>query len=180
MVSDAEIMQILDEIDAEDNKPNREKVEWERLLAYVSEKVMGYPKGVAMPESFINSIRNAVAALKLQKEGFSCTDFLYLIHSCKDKIEYCNQTIKYQSELHKLNTALKIAKNRYIDAIIDKEQRQLTVANMKGFVVPVCEDDTGVKERFEKECDFDKGKCSVVISSLVSAWLDGKVRIMGM
>lgn len=179
MATDAEVMKILDEIDAGDVKPNRERVEFEKLLAYVSEKIMGYPRDSRLPEPFVNSVRNAVAALKLQKEGFSCTDFMYLLHSCKEKIEYCNQTVKYQSELHKLNTALKIAKNRYIDSIVDKEQRELAVASVKGFVIPPCEDDAGLEERFEKECDFDEGKSSLVISSLVSAWLDGKVRIMG-
>ncbi len=62
MVTDAEVMEILNAVDSGVNKPNQERVEWERLLDYVSVHVMGYPSKSKLPESFINAVRNAVAS----------------------------------------------------------------------------------------------------------------------
>ena len=81
-----------------------------------------------------------------------------------------------------MNTALSIAKNRYIDSLILKKQRERIVLNLQDsqkFVIPQCKSDAGLKERLIEKCGNDEYKCNIIIASLIQAWCDGRIQIEG-
>ena len=176
-MSDDDILQILNESTINDKKPNQERLEFQKLCCYINDEIMNYSKGEPLPEQLVNSVRNAVGVLKLQSSGFSCIDFLMLLKNQKEKIEYCCSNMSFKSELHRLNTILKICKNSYIDSLIYREER--AAATQQRYIIDRCQDNAGLKERFKEMCDYNNKRCDDIISALIQAWIDGKIKING-
>ena len=177
-MSNDDILQILNESTINDKKPNQERLEFQRLCTYINDEIMHYSKGEPLPEQFVNSIRNAVSVLKLQSSGFTCIDFLMLLEKQKEKIEYCCSNMSFKSELHRLNTILKICKNSYIDSLIYREERQ-AAATQQRYIIDCCQSDKGLKQKLKEKCGNDEHKCNVVIASLIQAWCNNQIKIVG-
>ena len=177
-MTDNDILEILNDSMKNDSRPNQERLEFQKLCTYINDEIMNYSKGEPLPEQLVNSVRNAVSVLKLQSSGFSCIDFLMLLKNQKEKIEYCCSNMSFKSELHRLNTILKICKNSYIDSLIYREERQ-AAATQQRYIIDRCHDNTGLKERFKEMCDYDNKKCDDVISALIQAWCNNQIKIVG-
>ena len=177
-MSNDDILQILNESTINDKKPNQERLEFQRLCTYINDEIMHYSKGEPLPEQFINSIRNAVAKLKLQKDGFTCIDLMMILKSQKDRIDYCFSNMSFQSELHKLNVCLKICKDGFVDSLIYREERQ-AAATQQRYIIDCCQSDKGLKQKLKEKCDNDEHKCNIVIASLISAWCNNQIKING-
>lgn len=176
-MSDNDILEILNDSMKNDSRPNQERLEFQKLCTYINDEIMHYNKGEPLPEQFINSIRNAVAKLKLQKDGFTCIDLMMILKSQKNRIDYCFSNMSFQSELHKLNVCLKICKDSFVDSLIYREER--AAATQQRYIIDRCHDNTGLKERFKEMCDYDNKKCDDVISALIQAWCNNQIKIVG-
>ena len=75
----------------------------------------------------------------------------------KDKINYCvtNFPTPFESDRHKLNYVLKIAKNAFIDSLLYREERQ-AAATQQRYIINRCHDNTGLKERFKQQCNYNE------------------------
>ena len=155
----------------------KDKQEWENLIDYITIYVMDYPSKTPLTDAMISAIQKTLTYFKVHNEKFTCEHMIQILRDCRANIDYCNKTITYSSELYKLNTAMKVIKNRFYDEV-DEKKKHLVEQRENIPVLPLFDNNASELEMlFFKKCDYDSDMQEKVKNSLIKAWCDGKIVI---
>lgn len=171
---------ILKMLDSSENKmtdEEQEKIDFKKLCDYISVNIMENPEGTPLSEPLKNCVRNTVAALKLQTITFCCAELITVFEICNSKIEYCFKNMNFANDKHKINTALKIARENYISALIVRQKQETAIKNNETFFIDRCDNRDLMETRLKKACNDED--CDKIIASLILAYLEGYIGIKG-
>ena len=173
------IIRMLDSSENRTPDEEQEKIYFKKLCDYIAIHIMEYPEGTPLPEPLKNCVRNTVATLKLQTITFCCADLITVFEICDSKIRYCFKNMNFANDKHKVNTALKIARENYINALIVRQKQENAVKNNETFFIDRCDDRNLMETRLKKACNDNDEVCDKIIASLILAYLGGYIGIKG-
>lgn len=167
-------------VNNDENADTKIQADCESLYAYISENIMHYPTTTAFPDSMKKSVDSTIKQMQLYRPNFCHANLLYLLRKYQCDVDYCLNQKTFNNEMHRLNTALKVIKNKVVKFYLTNKQCESEIADKNGINIPQFEGDTEeLRGRLKQKCGNDDDNYNLVIASLVDAYLEGKIRIIG-